>query len=115
RHYDDRESTVSALSVEARCRCASTDILTPLYSELQIERIEETIATLERRIGERFPGSGLSRVSAELLRLAKKTEGVIALLRRPIWILRVGTVVGVAGIVAITVALLLVAFRTSLR
>ena len=86
-----------------------------MYSELQIERIEETIATLERRIGERFPGSGLSRVSAELLRLAKNTEGVIARLRRPIWILRVGTVVGVAGIVAITVALLLVAFRTSLR
>ena len=37
-----------------------------MYSELQPERIRETVAVLDRRIGERFPGSGLSRVSAEL-------------------------------------------------
>jgi len=91
------------------------DILTPLYRELQIERIEETISTLERRIAERFPASSLSRVSAKLLRLAKESEVVIERLRRPIWVLRGGAFLGIAGLIGITVALLLVAVRTSLR
>jgi hypothetical protein len=71
------------------------------YSELQCARILETIRKLERRITERFPASGLSRICAELGLLTSKTEATIERLRRPIWLLRLGAVLGVLAIVAI--------------
>jgi hypothetical protein len=71
------------------------------YSELQCARILETIRTLERRISERFPASGLSRICAELGLLTSKTEATIERLRRPIWVLRIGAVLGVLAIIAV--------------
>ena len=71
------------------------------YSELQCARILETIRTLERRITERFPASGLSRICAELGLLTSKTEATIGRLRRPIWVLRIGAVLGVFAIIAV--------------
>lgn len=86
-----------------------------MYSELKLERIAETIETLENRIGERFPGSGLSRVAAELHRLAARTENVVDRLRRPVWLLRIGAALGIVGILAITGAMARLALRVSLR
>ncbi len=86
-----------------------------MYSELQLERIGETIAALEKRIGERFPGSGLSRVAAELHRLADRTGAVVERLRRPVWILRIAAAIGIAAILGVTVAVAFLGLRTSIR
>lgn len=69
------------------------------YSELQPALIIETARRLEQRIEERFPGSGLGRVAAELHRTAAETERVTARLRRPIWPLRLATFAGVIALV----------------
>jgi len=47
-----------------------------------------TIATLRRRIDERFPGSGLGGVAASLLDLAERHAARIAAIRAPLWLLR---------------------------
>lgn len=59
-----------------------------MYRELNPQLICRTAQALDRRIGERFPDSGLRRVSAELLAVASETEARIERLRRPQWPLR---------------------------
>jgi len=86
-----------------------------MYSELQLDRIGETIAALEKRIGERFPGSGLSRVAAELHRLADRTGAVVERLRRPVWMLRIAAAIGIAAILGVSVAVAFLGLRTSIR
>jgi hypothetical protein len=86
-----------------------------MYSSLQPERIFETIAALERRIGERFPGSGLSRVGAELRRLAGEAEALAARLRRPIWPLRLAAALGIVAALGVTASLVLMGFRVLAR
>lgn len=75
------------------------------YDELHCDRILETIGRLELRISERFPGSGLSHVSAQLGRLASEAGARVERLRRPIWLLRIGAGLGILGIVGITLGL----------
>ena len=43
-----------------------------MYRHLNAERIAGTVDCLCRRVEERFPGSGLSRVSRELLEVARQ-------------------------------------------
>ncbi len=43
------------------------------YQTLDPGRIIATLETLERRIGERFPNSGLAKISAELTSIARQT------------------------------------------
>jgi hypothetical protein len=69
------------------------------YSELHPTPISLTISVLARRIEERFPGSGLSQVAAELVRVAAQNQSVIENLRRPLWWLR--------GLTALTIAALI--------
>ena len=45
-----------------------------MYRSLDSEKILATIETLSRRIAERFPGSGLSRVCEELLTIAGESQ-----------------------------------------
>lgn len=68
------------------------------YGELRAVHIITTIERLQQRIDERFPGSGLGRVAAELSRVARETDSIVARLRRPIWPLRLATVAGVAAL-----------------
>lgn len=56
---------------------------------------------LVRRIDERFPGSGLSRVATELEALAGDTEVVLEELKRPMLWLRALTVVAVVALIAV--------------
>lgn len=51
-----------------------------MYRSLDSEKILATIETLSRRIGERFPGSGLDKVCHELLTIAGESQ------RRTAWI-----------------------------
>jgi len=56
--------------------------MTEVYKELRFDKVTETIARLERRIAERLPESGLSRVCAELLETSRQAEQEIKLLSK---------------------------------
>ena len=58
------------------------------YRALDPTKIVETIERLEERIASRFPGSGLSRVCADLAGVAKQTSQRITYVDRPNWTLR---------------------------
>jgi hypothetical protein len=74
-----------------------------VYRRLDGISIVETLGRLERRIEERFPGSGLGRVAAELLLVARDSTRRAAVLRRPNVAVRIASwalialIVGIAG------------------
>lgn len=80
-------------------------------SELDASRIVETIQRLERRVSERFPGSGLSAVCADLGALAARAHAELDSLRHPIWPLRLLAAAGIVAIIAVTMGLLAVTWR----
>lgn len=65
------------------------------YRALDPARIIDTAGKLSRRVAERFPGSGLSRVAAEFVVLARDLSTEARSLEGPIWLLR--------GIVALVI------------
>ncbi len=72
------------------------------YRRLDPVRIIETAQTLAARVTERFPGSGLASVAAEMISLARDTQKTAAELEQPIWWLRALIVAGmVAGMLVI--------------
>lgn len=73
------------------------------YRTLDAARIASTIETLERRIGERFPESGLRKVTAELLGIARVTATRVEAIARPHWPVRVAVIVAAIGLLAIVV------------
>jgi hypothetical protein len=73
------------------------------YSELHPAPVCSTISVLARRIHERFPGSGLSKVAAELVTVAAQNQSVIETLRRPLWWLRGLATLTIAALVAMVV------------
>ncbi len=68
-----------------------------MYRTLDADKIIDTLATLERRIGERFPKSGLASVSADLTGIARKTTEKINYIARPYVGLRLLTGAFLAG------------------
>ncbi len=62
-----------------------------MYRRLDGTRIVETLERLRQRIGERFPGSGLERVSGDLLSAASESMARVSDLRRPNIPLRLAT------------------------
>jgi len=85
------------------------------YSELELDRIVDTIAQLEKRIHERFSESGLSRVAGELRTIGTETSPVLARLRRPLWALRIAAAIGITVILGILLAIAAVALQTPFR
>ena len=73
-----------------------------MYRTLQSERIVETAVSLTARVEERFPGSGLGKVAAEVAGLAREARDRSEAIRRPNLALRlcVGALLlsGFAGI-----------------
>jgi hypothetical protein len=67
------------------------------------EKILETVEQLRRRVAERFPGSGLSEVAAEMVVLTQESVARANSIRRPNYLLRAGLVLlgllAVAGVV----------------
>ncbi len=61
-----------------------------MYYELQITQIVATLERLHQRIHERFPDSGLSKVAAELVKIAKETGPILERQRRPHRFIQVG-------------------------
>lgn len=77
-----------------------------MYQTLNPDRITETIARLQSRIAELFPGSGLSRVCTELHAAAEAAQARAAQLAAPNWPLRIGvSAVVLGGIAAQVMAL----------
>jgi hypothetical protein len=66
-------------------------------------KVVETIEALVRRIEERFPGSGLAQVAAELHTISQAAVVRADRIRRPIWWLRVAVAVLLAVILALVV------------
>jgi hypothetical protein len=77
-----------------------------MYRELDDAKIVETLERLRDRIRERFPGSSLSRVSEELLEIAREAASHVAYLARPNWPVRVGVGLAIVAMLgAVFVAL----------
>ena len=76
-----------------------------MYSQLDLRHILRTLATLQSRIGERFPGSGLEKVAAELYRIGEETGPILERAARPHWPLRAAVIVVALGIVGLTAGL----------
>ena len=62
--------------------------ITSHYRTLDPRLIIETAERLERRISERFPSGGLSRVASELVSLSRDLADAARMLAAPIWWLR---------------------------
>jgi hypothetical protein len=75
-----------------------------MYRELDPRRIVATAEALAKRVEERFAGSGLARVCAELHEVAVETQPRIEQLRRPRWGLRALAFAAVVGMVALAAA-----------
>jgi hypothetical protein len=77
------------------------------YLSLDPQRIVETAESLERRIGERFPSSGLERVAGELVGVAQRAAARSERIQRPNRLLQAGIAalcVSFLGIVALLLA-----------
>lgn len=71
------------------------------YRQLDESQIIGTLERLRDRIGERFPQSGLSRVSEELLAVASDASQAVAYLRRPNWLARGAASVAIVGMLLV--------------
>jgi hypothetical protein len=80
-------------------------VRTARYLHLDERQIIQTLERLRDRIGERFPQSGLSRVSEELLAVASDASLTVAYLRRPNWSARGAAAIAIVGMLAVLVIL----------
>jgi len=71
------------------------------YLNLDEREIIQTLEHLRARIGERFPQSGLSRVSDELLTVAGHAAECGAYIRRRNWPVRVAAVIAIVAMLAV--------------
>jgi hypothetical protein len=77
------------------------------FRQLDSEKIIETVKALHGRIEERFPGSGLGKVVAELLMVAEETVERTQWIQRPHLLLRTGAGLLSLGIIALLAGLLI--------
>lgn len=77
------------------------------YRQLDPQRIVETIEALQKRITERFPGSGLGNLVSELHQVALETVSRTEWIERPHLLLRVGVWTLTVAIIALAIGLLL--------
>jgi hypothetical protein len=77
-----------------------------MYRELNPQRIIETSVLLQKRIQERFPDSGLSRVAQEACELAKAADEVSLWLSKPIVWVRIAVGLATAILVFLVLAAL---------
>jgi hypothetical protein len=77
------------------------------FRRLDADKILETVQVLHNRIEDRFPGSGLGTVVAELLRVAGETVQRITWIQRPHLALRCAAAGLTLAIIALLVGLLL--------
>lgn len=76
------------------------------YRRLDSRKIIESVQALQTRIESRFPGSGLGKIAAELLRVAEETVERREWIKKPHVVLRFAAAVLTLGILTILVGLL---------
>jgi hypothetical protein len=74
------------------------------FRKLDVASITSTLERLSRRIGERFPESGLHNISRELVAFASESSERVTRITRPHWPRRVAIVAAIAGFAVIVVA-----------
>lgn len=74
-----------------------------MYRSLDPGKIIDTLVVLSERIDERFPGSGLSAVCAEVVAVARQTSQRIVTVSQPIWSLRIALLGLLAAVVGLVV------------
>jgi hypothetical protein len=84
------------------------------FRELDASRIVATAERLDRRIEERFPKASLSRVAAEVVKVAQGAAARIEVLERPNAALRTGVAVLILGLVVV-LSIMVPALRLSWR
>ena len=84
---------------------------TPLYRSLDAENIIRTAQQLTKRIAERFPASGLRKVSEELLAEARQAEHTAAWMAKPHLAIRIASAVIILAMFAVVAATLMVLNR----
>src|ERR1019366_6552161 len=75
------------------------------FRRLEADKIIETVTSLHARIEERFPGSGLGKVVAELLKVAEETVGRTRWIQKPHLLLRCVAAMLSLGIIILVVLL----------
>ncbi len=87
----------------------------PATAELRIEpaKLVATAERLERRIAERFEGSGLGRVCEELVRRAAEADAACRQIRAPAWRLRALSAAIVIVIVSIAIGAVWIAIENA--
>jgi hypothetical protein len=76
------------------------------YRRLDAQQVIETLQTLQGRIEKRFPGSGLGKVAAELLRVAEETVERTRWIQRPHLPLRFAATLLILALISIVTGLL---------
>jgi len=77
------------------------------YRQLMLSEIEATAEQLARRIGERFPESGLAGVCLDLVRQCRETQATIDVLSRPNYWIRSAVVVCSMILIALVIGIVL--------
>lgn len=72
-----------------------------MYRHLNPDKIVETLAILNKRIEERFPDSGIFKVSLELLKTGREAKSRAIWIGSPLWSIRVLTW-ALVGLIAVT-------------
>ena len=76
-----------------------------MYRSLDPDKIIQTLEALRDRINDRFTGSGLGAVCAEVVEIARQTSERIVAVSQPIWGLRIALLGLLAGVLALAVML----------
>lgn len=84
-----------------------------MYRTIDPNKIIATLEALGRRIGERFPASGLQRVSDDVIEMARQTSQRIREVSKPHWGLR--TVLALVIMSALTILAFLIMEATTLK
>lgn len=72
------------------------------YLQLDADQIVATVDTLAKRIGERFPNAGLTKVCDQLLTVARQAKVRSDAIARPIWSIRILTL-GIVIVIAMAI------------
>ena len=78
--------------------------LARVFRKLDPSRIVDTACRLESRIGERFPGSGLSKVARDVAQVAEEAHALASWLGRPHDVTRALGAVGAPLLIALSAA-----------
>jgi hypothetical protein len=77
------------------------------FRRLDSQRIVETVQNLQQRIEARFPGSGLSKIAAELLRVAEETVARTQWIQQPHLPLRCAAAILSVAVIALLAGMLI--------